>query len=241
MWFTLNNIENTPTRPKVIYSLASTLDGFIASQNGDVSLSNIKDWSRVHQLRANCDAIMVGRGTILSDDPKLTVKSKFFNKVEEVKDPTRIVVTSTGKIPLDANVIVHNSDVPTVIATTSRCSTDQKNRLKTAGCSIIECGNGPKVDLLLLLGKLSYDFSIHTLMLEGGSRLSGAMLNEHLIDEIHLSYAPVIGGKGKPMFSLPSPFIDFRQSPFFEVVSHETIGDMLFVRMIVHYEPRRLE
>jgi riboflavin-specific deaminase-like protein len=183
---------------------------------------------------------MVGIGTILSDNPKLTVKSEYFDKSEEVKNPTRIVVTSNGNIPLNANIITHNPQVTTIIATTSNCSTDQKIRLKELGCSIIECGSGLKVDLQVLLRKLKSDHKIHTLMVEGGSLLSGAMLSEHLIDEIHLSIAPVIGGKGKPLFSLPFPFTDFKQSPFFEVITHDTIGDMIFLKLIVHYRPREI-
>ncbi|MHA1947396.1 MAG: RibD family protein [Candidatus Hodarchaeales archaeon] len=223
-----------------MFSVTSSLDGLIATIDGDVTLSNTKDWSRVHHLRANCDAIMVGIGTILSDNPKLILKRKYFEKGEEVKDPIRIVVTSTGNIPLNANVINHKSEVETFIATTSRCPIDQKNRLKGLGCKIIECGDGPKVDLQDLLRKLRSYFKIHTLMVEGGSLLSGSMLLEELIDEIHLSIAPVIGGTGKSLFSLPFPIVDFKQSPFFEVKTLETIGDMIFVRLIVHYHSREI-
>ena len=183
---------------------------------------------------------MVGIGTVLSDNPKLTVKPEYFKTVENVKDPIRIVVTSSGEIPLTSNVISHNSNVPTIIATTSICSTDQKNRLKSLGCSIIECGNGPKVDLLFLLRDLRANFNVRKLMVEGGSKLSGALLCEHLIDEVHVSYAPVIGGKGKPLFSLPIPFSDFQESPFFEVVTQEAIGDMIFLKIKIRYRPRKI-
>ncbi|MCK4848709.1 MAG: RibD family protein [Candidatus Heimdallarchaeota archaeon] len=228
------------SRPKVIFSVAASLDGLIATVDGDVSLSNSKDWSRVHHLRANCDAIMVGSGTILSDNSKLTLKHEYFEKGGAQKDPIRIVVTSTGNIPLNANVIVHKPEVPTFIATTSECPIDQKTRFEELGCKVIECGHGPKVNLNDLLRKLKIDFNIQTLMVEGGSLLSGALLSEHLIDEIHISIAPVIGGIGKPLFSLPLPFPKFKQSPFFEVVAHETIGDMIFVRLLIHYRPRQI-
>jgi diaminohydroxyphosphoribosylaminopyrimidine deaminase/5-amino-6-(5-phosphoribosylamino)uracil reductase len=227
------------SRPKVIFSVATSLDGLIATLDGDTTLSNKEDWSRVHHLRASCDAIMVGSGTIIADNSKLTVKRKFFDKGEVINNPTRIVVASTGNIPLNSNVILYKPEVPTIIATTSRCHIDQKSRLKAQGCEIIECGNGPRVDLEKLLIILRSDFNIQTLMFEGGSLLSGAMLSEHLIDEIHISIAPVIGGRGKPLFSLPSPIVNFEQSPFFEVVSHENIGDMIFMRLFVRYRPRQ--
>ena len=69
-WFDLKACKNNSYRPKVIFSVTSSLDGLIATTDGDTVLSNSKDWSRVHHLRANCDAIMVGIGTILSDNPK---------------------------------------------------------------------------------------------------------------------------------------------------------------------------
>jgi len=114
---------------------------------------------------------MVGSGTILSDNSKLTLKQEYFEKGEAMNDPIRIVVTSTGNIPLNANVIVHKPEVPTFIATTSRCPIDQKNKLKGLGCEVIECGHGSRVDLKNLLRRLKNDYNIQTLMMEGGISL----------------------------------------------------------------------
>ena len=229
----------THPKPRVILSSAMTLDGQIATENGDVRLSNSEDWARVHHLRSQCDAIMVGIGTILADDSKLTVNPDHFKKDVIFHNPKRIVVSSNGDIPLNARVINYLPTVPTIIATTTRCSEKQQERLKKRGCELIICGEGPKVDLHTLMECLKEQYSIQTLLLEGGSTLNGNMLTEQLIDEIHLAIAPVIGGKGIPLFNLPYSLVSFDQSPYFDILSHKTIGDMIWIHLVIHYEPRR--
>lgn len=227
-------------RPKVILSSAMSLDGQIATGKGDVRLSNSEDWIRVHHLRARCDAIMVGSGTILTDDSKLTVNPEYFKNGDQFDNPTRIVVSSDGNIPLDARVITYLPHVPTIIATTRACRQEQQEYLRNRGCQVLICGIGQKVDLRLLLKTLKQQFNINTILLEGGSILNGNMLTEQLIDEIHLAIAPVIGGQGKPFFSLPYILNSFDQSPFFEILNHQTVGDMIWMHLNVHYRSRQI-
>jgi diaminohydroxyphosphoribosylaminopyrimidine deaminase/5-amino-6-(5-phosphoribosylamino)uracil reductase len=227
-------------KPKVILSTAMSLDGQIATVNGDVRLSNSEDWARVHHLRSQCDAIMVGSGTILADDSKLTVNPNYFEKEEDIHNPIRIVVSSNGEIPLNARVITFLPTVPTIIATTTKCSEKQQDRLREKKCQIIICGDGPIVNLNLLMESLKTQYEINTVLLEGGSILNGNMLSEQLIDEVHLAIAPVVGGKGTPFFTFPYNLASFDQSPFFEILSHKTIGDMIWIHLAIHYRPRHL-
>ncbi|MFX0086165.1 MAG: RibD family protein [Candidatus Hodarchaeota archaeon] len=226
-------------RPFVILSAATSLDGYISTVDGDSRLSNSNDWNRVHKLRAQSDAIMVGSGTIRMDDSKLTVEKKFFPKKNK-KPPIRIVVSSKGNIPLNSRIITYRPDIPTLIATTSQCPEKQKRELATRGCQVIECGDGPLTDLPQLLYRLKNEFSINNLMLEGGGRLNGEMLIQELIDEIHLAIAPVICGKGIPLFNLPSPIPDFSESPFFEIITNERIEDMVFLKIRIQYKQSRV-
>ena len=215
-----------------------SIDGLIASNKGDVELSNIEDWNRVHHLRGKSDAIMVGKGTILADNPRLTVKRKFFEKNETFKNPIRVVVSSKGDIPLESQVIHYKPEILTIIATTSKCSETQKKKLVKQGCDLIICGDGPLIDLKILLKKLRNQYEISTLLLEGGSFLNGMMLTEELIDEIHLAIAPVIGGSGIRFFTLPTPFNSFNDSPYFRIQSCFLVGDMVCLILGVHYHSR---
>ena len=232
--------SNTLSRPKVILSAAIRLDGQLATLTGDDKLSNTEDWKRVHHLRAKSDAIMVGGGTILSDDSKLIVRPEYFEQGYHVKDPIRVVVTSSGNIPINARVISSRPDILTIIATTSKCQTAQRNNFLENGCEVIICGEGPLVNLQQLLQTLFEDYNVKSLMVEGGSKLNGSMLTEQLIDEIHVAMAPVLGGAGIPFFSLPYPINSFDQSPFFKILDHRIIGDMICFRLAVHYESRIL-
>ncbi len=227
-------------RPKIILSTAISLDGQIATLTGDDKLSNAEDWKRVHHLRAKSDAIMVGSGTILADDSKLTVKPEYFKPGYSINNPTRVVISSSGNIPLDARVIAFRPEIPTIIATTSKCPPAQKKNFLREGCEVIICGKGPLVNLKQLMSILFSDFNIRTVLLEGGSKLNGNMLAEKLIDEIHVAIAPVLGGTGKPFFSLPYTVSSFTQPPFFEILENKIIGDMIWLYLRICYESSRM-
>ncbi len=233
------SVKPNSDRPFVFLSAAISLDGQIATINGDTLLSNSKDWIRVHQLRAECDAILVGSGTIRADDSKLTIDEKIIGKTIK-NHPIRVVVSSKGKIPLNSRIITYKPDILTIIATTSQCSLKKKQKFENRGCIVLECGNGPRTNLHHLLNMLKTDFHVEKLMVEGGSALNGEMINQQFIDEVHLAIAPVICGNGVPFFTLPSALPKFSKSPFFEIIDHSQIDDMLWLRMIVHYQSRRI-
>ncbi len=227
-------------RPKVILSAAISLDGQITTISGDSKLSNTEDWKRVHHLRASKDAIMVGSGTILADDSKLTVKPEYFKPGQTIRNPIRIVVSSSGKIPLDSRVIKFRPEIQTIIATTRNCPKERVHKFEKEGCEVIICGEEPLVNLRHLMPVLFQDYEIKSILLEGGSKLNGSMLTDKLIDEIHVAIAPVLGGDGVPFFTFPNEFSSFDQSPFLEILSFEPIGDMIYLHLRVRYEPRTL-
>ncbi|MFW9902838.1 MAG: RibD family protein [Candidatus Thorarchaeota archaeon] len=232
--------KHSVIRPFVFLSAAISLDGKIATDQGDTLLSNSEDWIRVHRLRANSDAIIVGSGTIRADNSKLTVNESLIGtKIK--KHPIRIVVSSNGKIPLKSKVITHKPNILTLIATTSQCPLSQRRKLEEKGCQVIECGKGPMTDLKQLLFLLKTEFNVAKLMVEGGSRLNGELINQQLLDEIQLAIAPVISGRGVPLFNLSKPFSKFSESPYFEIKTSDKIGDMIWLNISVHYRPRRIQ
>jgi len=179
-------------RPYVILNAAMTLDGKIATQTGSSNISGKKDLERVHELRKECDAIMVGIGTVLADDPRLTV-----HKIDAKPDdnPIRIVVDSKCRTPMDARIT--NSDAKTIIA----CANEYKDEFKQSekyetfkerGVKFFFSGDG-RVDLVALMSYL-HEEGIDKLMLEGGSTLNFSMIRAGLIDRISICVAPMIVG-----------------------------------------------
>lgn len=163
-----------------------TLDGKIATKTGSSEISGHEDLVRVHELRRDVDAIMVGINTVLADDPRLTV-----HKIQSTQhdNPLRIVVDSNARTPLDFRIL--NSDAPTLIAVTESADPDKVKQLKKL-VDVVVCGE-KHVDLKKLMKHL-YDMGIKTLMLEGGSTLNYSMLSEGFVDEVRVCIAPMIAG-----------------------------------------------
>src|SRR3989441_3884834 len=142
-------------RPRVIINAAMSVDGKIALSDGKaVRLSNEEDLRRVHRLRAEADAILVGVGTVLMDDPKLTVKAEY----AKGRNPLRVVLDSKGKTPERAHVL--DGTAPTLIVT----SEDSNRTFPRA--EVLRCGKD-QVDLVLLLEQLS-SRGIKMVLVEGG-------------------------------------------------------------------------
>lgn len=190
IWNSKKGILKVPrNRPYVILSAAMTLDGKIATKTRDSKISCPADLRRVHKLRANVDAIMVGIGTVLTDNPRLTAH------FAEGKNPIRVVVDSMARTPTNARVLADDKGTPTIIAVTEKAPKERVEALKAAGAKVIVAGSKNHVDLKLLMKRLQ-ERGVRTLMLEGGGTLNWSMLKEGLVDEIRVAIAPVIvGGK----------------------------------------------
>lgn len=174
-------------KPYVILNAAMTLDGKIATKTGSSKISGKKDMIRVHTLRKNMDGIMVGIGTVLVDDPKLTI-SKIDAEIED--NPIRVIVDSQGRTPINSRVL--NEIAPTIIAVSSNYSNTTQIKELAKKADIYVSGK-EHVDLSKLLDYL-YSKGIKTLMLEGGSTLNFSMIKEGLIDEIRICIGPMIVG-----------------------------------------------
>lgn len=173
-------------RPYVILNAAMTLDGKIATKTGSSEISGPKDLIRVHKLRKEVDAIMIGINTLLSDDSRLTVH-KIESKPED--NPTRIVVDSNAKTPLTARIL--NNDAPTIIAVSEKADKDKIIKLEKKAKVIIT--GDKQVNLIDLMQNLK-NLGINSLMLEGGSTLNFSMIKSGLVDEVRVCIAPMIAG-----------------------------------------------
>jgi 2,5-diamino-6-(ribosylamino)-4(3H)-pyrimidinone 5'-phosphate reductase len=185
-------------KPYVISNVGMSLDGKLATVENDSRISGENDLKRVHQIRKDVDGIMVGIGTILKDDPRLTVH-KIDAKMED--NPIRIVVDSNLRIPLNARVL--NKDAKTIIATTLKDTPDKIakiNKLKEMeNVDVIRTGT-EKVNLKELM-EILYKKGIKKILLEGGGTLNWGMFKENLVDEVSVYVAPkIFGGMGAPTY-----------------------------------------
>jgi 2,5-diamino-6-(ribosylamino)-4(3H)-pyrimidinone 5'-phosphate reductase len=173
-------------QPYVILNSAMTLDGKIATKTGSSEISGKEDILRVHELRKDVDAIMVGINTVITDDPKLTVHKIPAKKQD---NPLRVVVDSKARTPISSRIL--NSDAPTIIAVTEIASSARIKELNEIA-EVLICGKN-SVDLDDLMIKLG-SRGVETLMLEGGSTLNYSMLISGLVSEMRVCIAPMIAG-----------------------------------------------
>jgi 2,5-diamino-6-(ribosylamino)-4(3H)-pyrimidinone 5'-phosphate reductase len=172
-------------RPYVIVNCAMSADGKIAGRDRrQVRISSEEDITRVKVLRASVDAILVGIGTILADDPHLTLKG-----ASREENPLRVVLDSKGRTPADSRVL--DDRARTVIFTADGCQTSWE------GAEAVRCGTG-EVDLEAMLDQLGR-MGVKRLMVEGGGKVLWSFFSSKLVDEYSVFVGPlVIGGWEAP-------------------------------------------
>ena len=215
--------------PYVLLNAAMTLDGKIATATGSSNISGKEDLERVHEIRKECDAIMVGIGTVLADDPRLTVH-KIDARPED--NPVRVVVDSRGKTPIDARIT--NSDAKTIIAIARKYKDDfisshKYETFKNRGVKFFYSGD-ERVDLTALMSYL-HEEGIEKLMLEGGATLNFSMIRAGLIDEINICVAPmVVGGADAKTFFDGEGFDTMDEAVRLELFDSYTLGKDLILK-----------
>jgi len=210
------------SKPYIILSAAMTIDGKIASNKGDTEISDEKDWKEVHKLRTKVDAIMVGKNTILVDNPKLHIK--FYSH----SGYYRIVVDSNLTIPISSNIITYKPEIyPTIICTTEKVPIEKINEYKSKNINIVSSGRSERVDIKNLLPKL-YKMGIKSILLEGGGNLNWSFIKEDLVDEIRLTIAPlIIGGRDAITLVEGDGFIYMKDAPRYHLSKVKTRNNYL--------------
>ncbi|MGA2957610.1 MAG: bifunctional diaminohydroxyphosphoribosylaminopyrimidine deaminase/5-amino-6-(5-phosphoribosylamino)uracil reductase RibD [Thermodesulfobacteriota bacterium] len=184
--------------PLVTLKAAVSLDGKVATKSGDSRwISGEASRAYVHRLRSTMDAVMVGIGTVLKDDPLLNVR---LPGVKNVHHPLRVIVDSRLRIPLCSQVVKTAGKYRTLVATTRAAFTSRIERLKKAHLEVIVVksdANG-RVDLRALMRELGRR-EILSILLEGGATLNASALREKVIDRMVIFMAPkIIGGEEAP-------------------------------------------
>jgi diaminohydroxyphosphoribosylaminopyrimidine deaminase / 5-amino-6-(5-phosphoribosylamino)uracil reductase len=178
-------------RPFIISKWAMTLDGRIATQSGHSRwISNEQSREYVHRIRSEVDAVMVGIGTVLTDNPALNVRLPDYAG----RQPKRIVVDGILRIPLKARVFENSEPGQVIIATTESLHRDKIGKLRDAGHEILVFpGRRGIVDLRQFIRKVS-ELGVHSILCEGGSTLNGSLFHAHLVDKVVAFVAPKLCG-----------------------------------------------
>jgi GTP cyclohydrolase II len=185
----LGDVRSRGDRPYVVLKYAQTLDGRIATGGGDSKWISSPEERRVsHAMRAACDAVVVGAGTVLADDPLLTVRM-----VPGVS-PIRVVLDSRLRVPADAQVL--GLDAATVVLTSGRSDPDRRAALRQDGVQVEVVREGPDgIDLADGLARL-LALGIRSVMVEGGARVITSTLRGRLADRVVVALAPLLLGSG---------------------------------------------
>ncbi len=179
--------------PLVTYKAAVSLDGKVAAADGDARwISSPESRRRVHAMRAAADAVLIGAGTLRRDDPRLTVRDA------EGRDPVRVVVSRTGRVPVDATVFATAHDAPTILLSES-VEPGVAAALARHGVEVVRVA-GLRAGLIELARR-----GLTDILCEGGPTLAGGLLAEGLVDRVAVFVAPLVLGRGAPdLVALPA-------------------------------------
>ena len=177
-------------RPWVLFKSAMTLDGKVATETGDSKwISSAASRELGHRWRADCDAVAVGIGTALRDDPQLTARIP-----DADRQPRRIVFDTTARLPVTSNLVRMAPEVPLTVVVSRAARRTAVSTLETAGADVVVATGANEPDrvasALLQLGASG----ITSILLEGGPHLAGAFYDAGEVDEVRLFLAPIVLG-----------------------------------------------
>ena len=177
-------------RPQVLFKSAMTLDGKVATRTGDSKwISGEDSRYRAHHWRAERDAVVVGIGTALADDPQLTARVD-----GEFRQPARVIFDSEARLPIESQLVQGAHAVPLIVVVSRAASRLATDALEAAGAQVIVAtGQNEPARVCSALDQLGA-MGIASILLEGGPHLAGAFLDAGEVDEIRLFIAPVVVG-----------------------------------------------
>jgi diaminohydroxyphosphoribosylaminopyrimidine deaminase / 5-amino-6-(5-phosphoribosylamino)uracil reductase len=200
-------------RPQVVLKSALTLDGRVATASGESQwISGESSREMVHRWRAEVDAVAVGIGTALADDPLLTSRpgessadaSGSAGSPPGLRQPTRVVFDSVARLPLDAALVGSVSEAPLMVVAAPGAPSDRTSALRGAGAEVMVVGGSRAERVGSALAELGRR-GITSVLLEGGPGLASAFFEAGEIDEMRLFFAPRILGGGRPLIAGAGP------------------------------------
>jgi len=180
--------------PYIILKVAQSLNGCIATSNGKSKwITGEESRKKVHQLRSEVDAVIVGKRTASFDDPKLTVRDV------EGRNPIRIIFDTNLSLPLSLSNFIDNERSKTVVCCKKEVASIRKaETLRVAGVKVVPCevSQNGLIDINYSVSELAYKFNLSSILVEGGAKIFSSFLESDLVDELQLFTAPIIIGNG---------------------------------------------
>jgi diaminohydroxyphosphoribosylaminopyrimidine deaminase/5-amino-6-(5-phosphoribosylamino)uracil reductase len=194
----------TRKRPFVALKSALTLDGWTATSTGHAKwITNERSRQFVHRLRDRYDAVLVGIGTVLADNPRLTTRLRRGRG----RDPKRIVIDTRLRIPPDADLLHQESSAETMLVAGEGVPAARQEAFRMAGVSLVTCATrSGKIDLRALMNILA-QMQLTSILVEGGAGIAGSLVRDRLVDKFYVFLAPKLmgGDDGVPLASGPGP------------------------------------
>jgi diaminohydroxyphosphoribosylaminopyrimidine deaminase / 5-amino-6-(5-phosphoribosylamino)uracil reductase len=219
-------------RPYSILKMASSLDGKAAARDGSSRwITGPAARADVQRLRAWADAVVVGAGTAIADDPALSLRDPAF---ASARPPLRVIVDASGRVPADGRAF--DAAAPTLVATTEFASADRRREWLDSGADVIvldrDAADGVSLRVLMqTLGKRD----VQGVLLEGGPTLAWSAIRDGVVDQLALYLAPsVVGGDAAPGWLGGAGFAPIARAASVDVVSIDRVGSDLKVVADVH-------
>lgn len=209
-------------RPHVLLKLATSLDGKIATASGESRwITGPPARALVHRWRADADAVAVGIGTALADDPGLTAR----DLEGPVRQPARVVFDRQARLPVTSQLARSAGEVPVLVVASETAPADRVAALEATGVRVLRVSGGVAEGLAALAAE-----GIQSVFLEGGAQLAGAALGAGVVDVVRWFSAPMlIGGDGAPGAIGGAGIGRLADAPRLRDVSVERIGDDILV------------
>ena len=213
------------SKPHVILSAAISIDGKISTRSGDSKLSSSEDFIRLHKLRSKVDGIIVGKNTVIKDNPLLTVRRT------KGKNPVRIILDSKGNISSKSKILQTSKQIPTIIAVSKTISKSNLQKLNKFPVEVIITGE-KSVNIKSLLKKLSAK-DMNTLLVEGGGTINWEFIKQNLFDEMIITLSPyLIGGNNAISLVQGIGFDKISKSPHLRLKSTKRLKNHLVLNYL---------